>query len=101
MRCSNKMTTEAYDVIIIGSGMAGLYTGIQLQKRGRRILMLEKDTVLGGRASTFKQKVEGVDLHPPPQVLLDLSVYVLVVEPFWVSTILLHTLLSLLAFWQR
>lgn len=57
------MTTEAYDVIIIGSGMAGLYTGIELQKRGRRILMVEKEKSLGGRASTFKQKIGGVDLQ--------------------------------------
>jgi monoamine oxidase len=57
------MTTEAYDVIIIGSGMAGLYTGIHLQKRGRRILIVEREKILGGRASTFKQKVGGVDLQ--------------------------------------
>jgi len=57
------MTTEAYDVIIIGSGIAGLYAALQLQRRGRRILLVEKEGVIGGRTSTFKQKINGLDLQ--------------------------------------
>ena len=57
------MDTESYDVIIVGSGIAGMYTGIHLQKKGRRCLILEKYKELGGRTTTFKQNIGGLDLQ--------------------------------------
>lgn len=57
------MSTEVYDAVIIGSGMAGLYMAIQLQKKGRRVLLVEKEAILGGRSLTFKQKIDGLDLQ--------------------------------------
>jgi hypothetical protein len=54
-----------YDCIIIGSGMAGLYTGVELLRRSPkgshrpRIAMIERDGRVGGRAFTYHGKVAG------------------------------------------
>jgi predicted NAD/FAD-dependent oxidoreductase len=51
-----------YDVIIIGSGIAGLYTGVELLRRvgrGIRVAVIERGERLGGRVFTYKGKVEG------------------------------------------
>lgn len=39
-----------YDVIVIGAGMAGLTTTALLAKEGKRVLLLDRDPWLGGRA---------------------------------------------------
>jgi phytoene dehydrogenase-like protein len=50
-----------YDVIIIGSGIAGLYTGVELLRRlsgatyrGLRVAIAERTGSLGGRVYTYK-----------------------------------------------
>ncbi len=48
--------TKEYDVIIAGSGIAGLGVGGLLAKAGKKVLVLEKKKNVGGRASTFKDK---------------------------------------------
>lgn len=59
------MSTGPYDIVIIGSGMAGLYLATEMLRRSkkRRIVIVEKYKELGGRAFTFKQKVDGKDLQ--------------------------------------
>lgn len=57
------MSTGPYDTVIIGSGMAGLYVATKLQKARKRVLIVEKFKDLGGRASTFKQTVDGKALQ--------------------------------------
>ena len=57
------MDAESYDVIIVGSGIAGMYAALELQKKGKRVIILEKYKELGGRTATFKQKIGGVDLQ--------------------------------------
>lgn len=41
------------DVIIIGSGLAGLTAGLELTEHGKRVLILEKEKVIGGRTSSW------------------------------------------------
>lgn len=51
-----------YDCIIIGSGMAGLYTGVELLRRGGkhlRVAIIERDQRVGGRAFTFHGTAAG------------------------------------------
>ncbi|MBI5290205.1 MAG: FAD-dependent oxidoreductase [Chloroflexi bacterium] len=44
------------DVVIIGAGMAGLATGALLSKQGRRVIVLEKGNVAGGRAYCYEDR---------------------------------------------
>jgi monoamine oxidase len=57
------MSTGPYDIVIIGSGITGLYLAVELAKNKRRVVVIEKEKDLGGRAFTFKQKFEGIDIQ--------------------------------------
>ncbi len=47
--------STAFDLIIIGAGLGGLSLGaILAQKEGRRVLVLERESTIGGRAHHFK-----------------------------------------------
>jgi monoamine oxidase len=56
------MNSNTYDIIIIGAGMAGLYTALNLVKRlpKRRICLVDKYKFIGGRAFTYKGTIDGV-----------------------------------------
>lgn len=41
-----------YDVLIIGGGVAGLMAGIELSKNGKKVVILEKESVVGGQCRT-------------------------------------------------
>ncbi|MDD4900444.1 MAG: NAD(P)/FAD-dependent oxidoreductase [Candidatus Omnitrophica bacterium] len=45
-----------YDCIIIGAGVGGLSAGLKLSTLGKKILLLEKQPVPGGFATTFSRK---------------------------------------------
>ncbi len=45
-----------YDVIIIGSGIAGLTCGALVSKRGYKVLVLEQHYQVGGYCSSFQRK---------------------------------------------
>ncbi len=45
-----------YDVIIIGSGLAGLSSGVKLAKAGKKVLLIEQHHLVGGCATQFKRK---------------------------------------------
>lgn len=44
------------DVVIIGAGVSGLASGALLAKAGKKVVILEKGNVVGGRANTHKEK---------------------------------------------
>jgi phytoene dehydrogenase-like protein len=46
----------AYDVIVVGGGLAGLMASVTAAKRGRKTLLLEKHTTVGGLAAGFTRK---------------------------------------------
>ncbi len=46
-----------YDVIVIGGGISGLLSALTLSRHGKKVLVLEKDSVLGGNCNSYN--VEG------------------------------------------
>lgn len=44
---------HAYDVVIIGSGLGGLVSGLLLAKSGKKVCILEKNNQFGGNLQTF------------------------------------------------
>jgi protoporphyrinogen oxidase len=53
---------KVYDIIIIGAGIAGLYTGIQLLKKypHYNIIILEKYKYIGGRVVSYSKDISDI-----------------------------------------
>lgn len=51
-----------YDVIVIGSGIGGSAVGAILASKGLKILLLEKNDLVGGRCSTYEKEGFKVDV---------------------------------------
>jgi succinate dehydrogenase/fumarate reductase flavoprotein subunit len=47
-RAANEMTTDKFDVIVIGGGGAGLMAAYAAARLGRSVVLIEKHTALGG-----------------------------------------------------
>jgi phytoene dehydrogenase-like protein len=45
---------KSFDVVVIGAGMGGMLTACQLAQAGKRVLLVENLSFLGGRFSGFK-----------------------------------------------
>ncbi len=76
----------SYDVVIVGSGLGGLVAGAKLAKEGRKVLIVEQHTSIGGYATCFTQNnftidvgfhsMDGLYLEDPKmKVFEDLDVY--------------------------
>lgn len=64
-----KDAQEYYDVIVIGSGLAGLTSANILARQGRSVLLLEQHYKLGGMATWFKRPgghIFDISLHGFP-----------------------------------
>ncbi|HLJ12245.1 MAG TPA: FAD-dependent oxidoreductase, partial [Planctomycetaceae bacterium] len=64
-----KGTRDAYDVVVIGSGLAGMTSANILARAGRSVLLLEHHYQLGGMATWFKRKgghIFDISLHGFP-----------------------------------
>jgi phytoene dehydrogenase-like protein/ligand-binding SRPBCC domain-containing protein len=57
-----------YDAVVVGAGMAGLACAVALSEAGARVLVVERDGVVGGRVRT--DEVDGFLLDRGFQVLL-------------------------------
>ena len=64
-----KGSKDSYDVVVIGSGLAGLTAANVLARTGRSVLLLEQHYKLGGMATWFKRPgrhIFDVSLHGFP-----------------------------------
>ncbi|SFH70020.1 phytoene desaturase family protein [Planctomicrobium piriforme] len=64
-----KGTKDSYDIIVIGSGLAGLTGANVLAKQGHSVLLLEHHYQLGGMATWFKRRgghIFDISLHGFP-----------------------------------
>ena len=59
----NKHTKKKYDIVIIGSGISGLYTLYKLSKNypNLKILLLESNKRYGGRIYSYKETIDNKD----------------------------------------
>ena len=55
--------TKFYDVIIVGSGLAGMTAANKLAKDGRSVLLLEAHNKLGGFATWFRRPTNEGERH--------------------------------------
>lgn len=53
MQTSTEQIENHYDAIIIGAGIAGLGVAASLTKQGKKILVVERNSFVGGNCSTF------------------------------------------------
>ena len=49
------MSAEAYEAVVIGSGLGGLTAAALLAKHGRKVCVIEQNHSLGGAASAFRK----------------------------------------------
>ena len=64
-----QMLHDNYDLVVIGSGLAGMTAANILGRAGHKVLLLEQHFQLGGLATTFKRKegiIFDVSLHGFP-----------------------------------
>ena len=64
---------DAYDVVVIGSGLGGLTAANVLAREGRSVLLLEQHYKLGGLATWFKRPgghIFDISLHGFPYGML-------------------------------
>ncbi|MFX0172872.1 MAG: NAD(P)-binding protein [Candidatus Hodarchaeota archaeon] len=53
---------KKYNVIIIGGGLGGLTVGAKLAKEGKKILLIEQHSKIGGCATIFRRIIKGVTI---------------------------------------
>ncbi|WNY28931.1 hypothetical protein MmiEs2_11440 [Methanimicrococcus stummii] len=58
------MQNENYDVIVIGGGISGLMSALALSKHGNRVLVLEKEEIVGGNCRSYQVDGFTVDTGP-------------------------------------
>lgn len=62
---------SSYDVIVVGGGISGLMSALALGKHGKRVLVLEQRSVLGGNCNSYM--VSGFQVDTGPHAITGLT----------------------------
>lgn len=65
---TNKKTD--FDAIVVGGGISGILTTLALSKEGKRVLLIEKNNILGGNCQTYE--IDGYHLDTGPHAITNL-----------------------------
>ncbi len=60
-----------YDVIVVGGGISGLLSALVLSKHGKKVLVLEKNSVVGGNCNSYE--VDGFQVDTGPHAITHLK----------------------------
>ncbi|MCQ4310819.1 FAD-dependent oxidoreductase [Pseudomonas stutzeri] len=71
MPLTSRSTGPPFDVVVVGSGIAGLSCASLLADAGQRVLVLEASEVPGGRARSWADPATGDSVDIGPHVLLN------------------------------
>ncbi|KAF1948584.1 FAD/NAD(P)-binding domain-containing protein [Byssothecium circinans] len=78
----DQFDTESYaakdvltrDVAVIGGGATGIYGAVNLHSRGKSVIVVEKEHVLGGHTNTYIDPATGVSVDYGVQALWNITV---------------------------
>lgn len=59
-----------YDVIVVGGGISGLMSALTLSKHGKKVLVLEKESAVGGNCNSYS--VDGFQVDTGPHAITHL-----------------------------
>lgn len=62
---------DKYDVIVVGAGVTGLLAALTLSKHGKKVLVLEKNDLVGGNCNSYT--VDGYQVDTGPHAITHLS----------------------------
>lgn len=65
------MSTQKYDAIIVGAGVSGLISALALGKEGKNVLVLEKESYIGGVCRSYN--VDGYTVDTGPHIITRLD----------------------------
>jgi len=55
---------KGYDAIVVGAGISGILSALALSKEGKKVLIIEKDGIVGGNCRTYEIEGYHVDTGP-------------------------------------
>ncbi len=59
------------NVLVVGGGVAGMTSALQLARQGRKVYLVERGPVLGGLAKSVRKTIEGEDVGSFVNTLID------------------------------
>jgi len=59
------------NVLVVGGGVAGMTSALQLARQGRKVYLVERGPVLGGLAKSIRRTIEGEDVGAFVNQLID------------------------------